>query len=108
MKKITDKNGEVLFDAREALNTSLDFGAETRGGKRQNSGRKKKDETKTLSYRVPKEIANVVDDTVKPIITDIKQSWNAKTGTLSLEFPVKGNEDLIKTLKNESSLHNSK
>lgn len=69
------------------------------GGKRQNSGRKKKDETKTLSYRVPKEIANTIDATVKPIITDIKQSWNAKTGPLSIEFPVKGNEKVIKTLK---------
>ena len=73
---------------------------ENRGGKRPNSGRKKKEKTKTLSYRVPENIAEQIDETIKPIISNIKQSWNAKIGTLSLEFPVKGNEELIKVLKN--------
>lgn len=45
---------------------------ETRGGKRANSGRKKKEETKTLSYRIPKEKAKNIDSVVKPIINKLK------------------------------------
>lgn len=41
---------------------------ETRGGKREGSGRPKKDPTKILSYRVPLRLVTKIDKAIRKII----------------------------------------
>lgn len=43
---------------------------ETRGGSREGSGRPKKQETKTLAYRVPASKADAINQAVKKLIAD--------------------------------------
>jgi len=45
---------------------------ETRGGKREGSGRPKSAPTKTLSYRVPLKLAAKIDKEIRKIITNMK------------------------------------
>lgn len=47
---------------------------ETRGGKREGAGRKKKEPTVTLSYRVPEKKAKIIDKNIKAVITKINNS----------------------------------
>lgn len=45
---------------------------ETRGGKREGSGRKKRTPTKTLGYRVPLKLAGKIDKAIRKIIAEMK------------------------------------
>jgi len=46
----------------------------THGGIRKNAGRPKKKPTKTLSYRVPEELAPKIDIAIRQIISSISKS----------------------------------
>ena len=47
---------------------------ETRGGKREGSGRPKGNPTKTLSYRVPEKFAAKIDKAIRKTISSISKS----------------------------------
>lgn len=49
-------------------NTTMANKQETRGGKREGSGRPKGKPTKTLSYRVPQKLANKIDIAIRKAI----------------------------------------
>lgn len=44
------------------------------GGYREGSGRPKKEPTKTLSYRVPERLANLIDQAIRKIISSMSKN----------------------------------
>jgi hypothetical protein len=51
--------------------TGLKIKKETRGGKREGSGRKKGEPTKTLSYRVPVKKSAKIDNQIRELIKSL-------------------------------------